>query len=972
MYTTIHKEELLASVQTSLIDQDYYSRPDLELQLLQNDPLQGKKVLVALEEELKNCDSFCFSTAFITMSGLTPLLQVFKELEEKGIPGKILTTDYLCFSDPSALERLSNLKNIEVKLYHVQPNAPGFHTKGYIFKRGNQVRAIIGSSNLTQSALTVNKEWNTRLVALETGSLSASLLFEFNTYWNSEMSFKYDEFKNFYQEEFKNYHKTFNSTLPHTDTKTIVQKLEPNTMQHAFIKNLKKLIDHGQKRALLISSTGTGKTFAAAFAMRELHFQRILFLVHRDVIVEQALNSFQVVLKEERTYGKLTSKHRSSRADYVFSTIQFVSKDDVLSNLDPREFDAIIIDEVHRAGAYSYQKIIHYFEPKLLLGMTATPERRDNYDLYALFDHNIAYEIRLKQALKENLLCPFHYFGITDFLVDGNLYEKEDLRNFNYLIQEDRVNYIIEKIQYYGYSGPRPKGLIFVSRKEEAKELSNRFNQKGFHTTYLTGEDSSQIREQAIARLAQNEKENSLDYIFTVEIFNEGVDIPSINQIIMLRPTESPIIFIQQLGRGLRKYKEKEYVVILDFIGNYQSNYMIPIALSSDRTYNKDTIRHFVLEGDRLLPGSSTIHFDRISREKIFESIDQAKLQTTKLIRDSYLQLKQMLGRIPTLMDFEEFGEIEPSKILQKFGSYPAYLQKYEKEYPLSFSKEQLKILEYISKRFASGKRIHELLLLKELLSKKKPSFAHFASCLKEGYGLDLDHSGTINLVNQFTNNYITGTGKDTYKDCIFLKEEGNDYTISSHFDSLLKNKDFKESIEEVIEYGIYLYKTKYLHSSDNSPFVLYAKYTYDDVGRLLNWEKGEVALNIGGYKYDEQTKTYPIYINYVKEETISETTKYEDRFISPSLLKAISKQGRTPDSSDVSIALQAKEKNVNMYLFVRKNKDDKESKEFYYLGRIFATGHYKTVTVGGKSAVEIEYELEHPVRSDIYDYITN
>ena len=354
MYTTIHKEELLASVQTSLIDQDYYSRPDLELQLLQNDPLQGKKVLVALEEELKNCDSFCFSTAFITMSGLTPLLQVFKELEEKGIPGKILTTDYLCFSDPSALERLSNLKNIEVKLYHVQPNAPGFHTKGYIFKRGNQVRAIIGSSNLTQSALTVNKEWNTRIVALETGSLSTSLLFEFNTYWNSEMSFDYVEFKDFYQEEFKNYHKTFNSTLPHTDTKTIVQKLEPNTMQHAFIKNLKKLIDHGQKRALLISSTGTGKTFAAAFAMRELHFQRILFLVHRDVIVEQALNSFQVVLKEERTYGKLTSKHRSSRADYVFSTIQFVSKDDVLSNLDPREFDAIIIDEVHRAGAYSY------------------------------------------------------------------------------------------------------------------------------------------------------------------------------------------------------------------------------------------------------------------------------------------------------------------------------------------------------------------------------------------------------------------------------------------------------------------------------------------------------------------------------------------------------------------------------------------------------------------------------------------
>lgn len=967
---TIIDEELISAMKTSLIDQDYYSREDLELQLLYNDPLNGKKVLVHLEEELKECTSFLFSTAFITLSGITPLLQILLELEEKEIPGKILTTDYLCFSEPDALTKLTKLKNIQLKMYHVQPQSDGFHTKGYIFKKANQIRTIIGSSNLTQSALTTNKEWNTRIVSLENGKISNHILSEFNKNWNAEMSFSYEEFKPFYENEYQKIRIQRKKILPFSDTENVLRKLEPNSMQKAFIANLKKLIDKGQKRTLLISSTGTGKTFASAFAMRELHFKKVLFIVHRELIVDQALESFKLVLKEKRTYGKLTSKSRDFTSDYLFSTIQFLSKEDNLTKIDPRHFDAIIIDEVHRAGASSYQKIIQYFEPNFLLGMTATPERSDGYDLYALFHHNIAYEIRLNQALKEGLLCPFHYFGITEFWIKKENEEK-NLREFNRLVDDDRVDYIIEKITYYGYSGSRVKGLIFVSRKEEAQELSKKFNERGFHTTYLTGEDSHEKREREIQRLAQDEKENSLDYIFTVEIFNEGIDIPSINQVIMLRPTESPIIFIQQLGRGLRKWKDKEYVVILDFIGNYQNNYMIPIALSSDRTYNKDTIRHFVMEGDRLLPGSSTIHFDQIAKEKIFESIDVARFQSKKLIRDSYIQLKQMLGKIPSIMDFQDFGEIEPIKIFQTFGSYPAFLQDQEKDKVEQYSKNELKILEFISQRFGSGKRIHELLLLKELLEKPEPSFDHFTKALEKEYGILSDENITINLVNQFTNNYLTGTGKNTYNTCILMREDGDDYTISTYFEDLLNRESFKKSIEEVVDYGIYMYKTKYLHSSDNSPFILYEKYTYEDVCRLLNWEKNLVALNIGGYKYDEKTKTYPVFINYEKEDSISDTIKYEDRFLNPSLLKAISKQPRTINSSDVVTALNAKELNVNMYLFVRKNKDDKESKEFYYLGRIFATGKYEKVKVGGKDAVEIEYELEHPVRSDIYDYIT-
>ena len=322
------------------------------------------------------------------------------------------------------------------------------------------------------------------------------------------------------------------------------------------------------------------------------------------------------------------------------------------------------------------------------------------------------------------MLCPFHYFGITDLEIGGQVFDdKSSLKNFGKLVCDDRVDYILEQADYYGYCGNRVKGLIFCSRKDEAKELSKKFNQRGLNTVVLTGEDPQERREQYVERLASDCGKDPLDYIFTVDIFNEGVDIPEVNQVIMLRPTQSPIIFVQQLGRGLRKAKDKEYVVVLDFIGNYTNNFMIPIALSGDRTYNKDTIRKYIREGARIIPGSSTIHFDEVSRKRVFQSIDHANFNAVKLIRDSYQQLKFKLGKIPTLMDFEIYGSIDPLRIFDNkaLGSYHKFLSKYEKEYTVKFTKQQENVLEFISKKFASGKRVHELLLIKRIQEKKSP-----------------------------------------------------------------------------------------------------------------------------------------------------------------------------------------------------------------------------------------------------------
>lgn len=959
-------EELIKSVRTSLIDCDSASSEEYRLKLLFNDTKRGSNVLCNLEKELDKCDEFWFSVAFITDGGLLMLKNIFNEISKRGIKGRILTTDYQYFNTPKSLRELLKFNEIETRVYTKEK----FHTKGYMFKREMNYTFVVGSSNLTQGALKENKEWNMKISSLENGELIKHVNAEFELLWNEADKLNEEwirEYELIYKEK-KIVRKSNKITRIKTHT------LKPNLMQKEAIENLDLLRKNGEKKALLISATGTGKTYLSAFDVRNFNPNKMLFLAHREQILKQAMESYKDVLGENINAGILSGDSKKYDADYLFSTIQMLSRQEIMQRFSSEYFDYICIDETHRSGAESYQKIIQYFKPKFLLGMTASPERTDGFDIYQLFDHNIAYEIRLQKALEENMLCPFHYFGVTEIMIDGK--EIDDISEFRYLISDERVNNIISKIEYYGYSGNRVKGLMFCSRKEEARELSEIFNQRGYQTVALTGEDSQKVREEAIAKLEQDKRENGLDYIFTVDIFNEGIDIPCVNQVVMLRPTESAIIFVQQLGRGLRKYQDKEYVVVIDFIGNYTKNFLIPIALSGDRSYNKDTIRRYIGEGNRIIPGSSTINFDVISKKRIFESIDSANFSDIRVIKESYQQLKYKLGRIPSLMDFERYGEIDVLRIFDNnsLGSYYKFLVKYEEAYTTRLSQEQEKCVEFISKKFASGKRVHELLILKRLLSYHHKLFAYLKNQLKDEYNIEFSEKSQKNIVNIMTNEFASGTGKNTYKDCILISREKDDFGISQNFSKMLEHREFRNIISELIEFGLIRYKKNYSNRYLNTCFQLYAKYTYEDVCRLLEWEKSEVALNIGGYKYDDKTKTYPVFINYDKNQEIQDTIRYEDRFLNNRTLIAISKSGRTLKSEDVQIAIHAEELDVEMELFVRKNKNDKISKEFYYLGKIKATGNTREFIMPNtsKTAVEIEYHLITPVREDIFDYIIN
>ena len=975
MTTSYSTSKLVDGYKRAFVDSKVVADPMFSPQLLTNSG--GQKVLTAIEKELKGCDDLFISVAFITMGGIAPLLGTLKDLEKKGVKGRILTTDYLMFSDPRALDKLNSLNNLDVRVFKTGENDVGFHTKGYMFHNNGDLRIIVGSSNLTQNAITKNHEWNTRMVSTSDGQFAMDIEEEFNSLWDTSVC--YSEYRDEYSAIYKNSKREREELgkLTRTLDLSYAQVLQPNSMQEQFILNIEEIIHKGGKRALLISATGTGKTYASAFALRKLFTDKLfpnkkaLFLSHREQINKQALKSYKRIFGKnvpmELLSGNQNDIEKAKSGEFLFSTMNMMAREDIMEQFKPDEYSVIVLDECHRSGAASYQRIINYFKPELLLGMSASPERTDNFDVFSLFDHNIACEIRLQQALENDMLCPFHYFGITDLEIDG---ESDDLNKFRQLTADKRVEYIISQAEYYGYSGNRVKGLIFCSRKDEAKELSRKFNLTGkYNTTMLCGDNPQEERESAIERLVDDNAADRLDYIFTVDIFNEGVDIPEINQVIMLRPTESPIIFVQQLGRGLRKADGKEFVIVIDFIVNYQNNYMIPIALSGDRTGNKDNIRRSLMEGNNIIKGASTIYFDEISRDRIYKSIDSAKLNNKRLLRKEYQDCKFKLGRIPFLKEFDDMGELDPLRLIDTWGSYQAFLLDSDDDYQVPLTKYQLDVLEFLSRKFASGMRIHELSLL-DILINSPDTVDLWESYLKDKHGIKMNDITRSSVFNVLEGKFFRG---NAFK-LKLVEVIDNIPTLSEEFQDALLSAKFKEAVVELIRFGIYRYNKDYSDNYPGTSFNLYKKYTYSEVCWLLNWKAEEVSLNIGGYKFDTYSKTYPVFINYEKGDDVGATTRYEDRFNDQTTLTAISKSHRTLDSEDVINARNSKSRGIIMPLFVRKNKDDKTSKEFYFLGTMEHNGIASEFIMPGTegiTAVEIGYKLNTPVENNLYEYLT-
>lgn len=959
--------ELYGSLLNGYINQDTIVTNDqFGPRLLNNQ--EGSSIWEQIKHELLTCENYTFAVAFITDSMVSNLKPIFKDLSRRGIKGRILTSTYLYFNQPAVFQELLKIPNIEVKIAEVD----GFHQKGYIFQHQGYQTIIIGSANLTTNALMRNYEWSLRINSLDSGDIVDQVRSNVELEWKNASNLTNEWITSYSFTYKKNYKQSLQ--YQELDSENDTRIIKPNQMQKDALEQLRLLREKGKQRGLIISATGTGKTYLGAFDVKSTDPKKMLFLAHREQILEKSKESFSRIIGGKKTdYGLYTGNSRNKNAKYVFATVQTLSKSNHLSLFDRDEFDYILVDEVHHAGAETYQKIMNYFQPKFYLGMTATPDRNDDFNVFKLFNYNIAYEIRLPQALEEDMLCPFHYVGISDYTfkdnrvneaIDSYNNEKGNHKNEQKIVEQlssqERVKYILDQTRYYGYSGDVLHGLIFCSGVAESVSLAKEFTRQGYPSKALSGNDSEVKRRSVVKNL----EKGIIKYIVTVDIFNEGIDIPCINQVVFLRNTNSNIVYIQQLGRGLRKSKGKKYVEILDFIGNYKNNYIIPVALTDDSSYSKDNARATTSMEPTI--GVSTIYFERVAKEKIFDSIRQAKFDSMRNLRTVYNEMKKRVGRVPLLQDFIKFNSIDPVILSNKEKNYANFLIKMGEQ--INISDYENKILSFLDVELLNGKRRHELILLDLLINNSEISMEKFDEALIKNHCLnnqEIIESVKRILSLSFYNENASPSRKDYGgKAIVEYNDKNNQYILNSEIQySLKKNKDFRQLWIDGIRTGL---SRSQRYDSDKL-FTIGEKYTRKDVMRQSNNITNVTAQNIGGYYFND--KYGMIFVTYKKSMNISKSIQYEDRFLSDRILHYYSKNNRKLTSKEVQKFFTDK---YRLLLFVKKSDAD-DNKDFYYLGTCsYIDSSARQENQDGKPIVSMNLRLDNRVNYHLYHLLTD
>lgn len=971
-------EDLLAGARSGLIKADPDVASVLHPQLVLNDLAKGEKVLEFILENLSLCKKFRFAVAFVTRSGVACLHQSLKEFCSRGGRGEILVSNYLNFSDPHAIKALKNFPGLDIKFV----SAPNFHGKTFLFDFDNFSRVLIGSSNLTQDALGKNTEINLTVSLTGDSTLYKSIDSSLN-YWSKSAEEITEQKLEVYAAAWAASRLSSQEQSHHSAAQVYKPDyspaIHPNSMQIDALANLNAVRVAGKKKSLIISATGTGKTVLSALDVKQMGAKRMLFVVHRLNIAKKAMSEFRKVFGETKTMGLYTgSSELNTSADFIFSTVQTINTQRHITNFSPTDFDYVIIDETHRAGALTYQNILNYFKPSFLLGMTATPERSDGFDIFSLFEHSIAFEIRLQAAMEADLLCPFHYFGISDIEIENEL--DPSFTDFNKLVSSKRVSHIIEALGEYGVDTEAPRGLIFCSRVDEAKALSDAFNERGIPSLALSGANPESYREKAIERL-ESSGPDKLDYLFTVDIFNEGIDIPSINQIVMLRPTSSAIIFVQQLGRGLRKITGKEYLTVIDFIGNYSNNYLIPMALFGDSSYNKDKLRRLLSAGSGLMPGASTISFERIAKERVFKSIDSTKIDNKRALLEDYKLLKFRIGRAPMMMDFVEHNSRDP---YQYVSNTKESLLKFaiQQDPSIKVDQSSLKLIAYLSLHVCNGRRLEDAVILEQVLTNGKTSISEIQDIVKKIASFKPSvqvinsaiHSLNLKYDTENLNGRMVAISEAT--NFSLLKVESGEIQLDLDLVSIFSDTVSRAYFIDLAKCAIHKFLSDFNLEEYCDGFKFGSKYSRRDVFRILGWDKKPVDQNVGGYLKNADSTICPIFLTYKKSENISATINYEDRFINPGHLIYMSKGGRSLNSPDVAVMKNQPTTQMRMPLFVKKSDD--EGIDFYYLGELsaipekFEDAKMNDSDGAQTPVVKMEFLLNKPVDHNLFKYITD
>ncbi len=828
--------------------------------------------LSAIQENLRRCKSFDFSVSFIKKAGLVLLAKDIKAAVERGAKGRVITSTYQNFTDVESLNFFLGLAQCPNFQCHLDDecfvdeksfSTKGFHSKGYVFEMEDSVEIIIGSSNITRYALLKNIEWDLVINCDRHAEVYRDTMAEFEKLWNNTYELSQDKIKDYAMKL------SFAIERWDMDYDMANAEIKPNYMQRKALRELNRYRAIGQNRSLVISATGSGKTYLAAFDALNFNPDRLLYVVHEGSILKKSLETFQKIFGGAKTCGLYSGEAKELEADFLFSTN--VSMCRSLQLFDKNEFDYIIIDECHHAVADSYRKIIEYFEPEFLLGLTATENRMDNQDVVEIFGNNIPYELRLRDAIINDLIVPFHYYGIRDELVDYGLTAAGERRLISQISTPENCGFIHQQIEKHRMDGQKLKALAFCRNIQHARMMADNLGDY-YHTAFLSGKNKTGERIRAYNELQDERKD--LEILFAVDILNEGVDIPGVNMVLFLRPTESSTIFLQQLGRGLRKCENKPYVTILDFIGNsYKRSVHIALALGSlsRNSILEKKLLKFMVRNDFKTLGLEDygvqIHIDDLSKEEIIDKIESENFNRINYLKMDYQNFKAYLKSpgFPSHMDYLN-SDYAPNLLKfmkikidgKKTNSYYGFLKGIGEERLPVFSDQQIACINYLSSLLPLVRK-HEFLVMNCLLS-GETSLPEIEAKARE------EISGYESKQMEHALRFMVDGGA--------IRIDGEHIVLCDE-----KEQEYEEYLQDLLNYGLTQYSARY--SDDKIDFLLWQDYRQDQV--LLKILENPKHNQYGTYYKDG--KMY-VFAGLKKDATQQEHLKYKDKFLTPDVFQ--------------------------------------------------------------------------------------
>lgn len=943
-------------------------------ELIINEKAKFRNFFIYLKQELLNCKKFYFIVSFIKYSGIQLLISTLDELEKQGIQGEIITSVYLNITDSKALRKLLSYKNIKVKIYN--NSSESFHTKAYLFEKEKYHSVVIGSSNISQSALYSAEEWNVKLTDSSFFNIYGKSLNQFEKLWHSNEAI---ELTQDFIDEYEKYKKSVNvqNTFDYRKTK-IEQENEfvPNSMQKRVLQKLKETRINGNKKGLVISATGTGKTYLAAMDIKQFFeinsntenklFKindkksktsniKFLFIAHREELLENAINVFSKILKiDKNEFGRIYGGLKEIDKNIIFASIQ--SLRNCYNEFKPSFFDYVIVDEFHHSMSDSYLKILSYFNPKFLLGLTATPKRMDGKDILSLCDYNVVDEIGIKEALEEDLIVPFHYFGVNDYTINydnipyknGKYNEKILLEN---LLLNTRTDYIVEKINKFGFDGDELSAVAFCQNIEHAFFMKEEFSKKGYKSAVITANTSSNERSEILEKF----KNKKIEILCVVDILNEGIDIPTINLLLFLRPTMSSTIFIQQIGRGLRKAKNKDFVTIIDFIGNHKKDYLL-INYFSSEVDNKDTlftkkekIINEIKNQFSNIPKSCYVELDRICQNRIIEKIEKINFSSKNILKEMYLDYKAEIGKSEDeflqVRDFDTNIELFQELCLKMHSFYNAQLQfedskifkKENEKNPLN--KTEIEFLEYLEKKLTLVEPFTFLII--DYLATRKEYINN--SDLLNKYKEFFDIKGN------FEKYYLLNRIFEELMEDEILEKTLYGYKFSKKYEKLFSNgklnekstiksnqklnkSNFINRLKQLIYLGLNEFKRNDLDEFNENILISYKEYKRVELQILLDSKVPKGSWRAG---YANTDKDICLFATIDKTHIFQENLKYDNSLFADDIIQWISQPKTSHNSSVGQMFIHHKEKGFKVHIFIRKYAfmNGNKTNPFIYLG---------------------------------------